>query len=92
MLIYRKVLLLNSGDVVDSPAISIMGNDVEMLADKVKCLLVDCWANLVTVCLAMWLLADDLGVICIIPILMAVGEYLERRMLGSLANHSQLRF
>lgn len=74
MLIYRKVLLLNSGDIVDSPAISIMGNDVEMLADRVKSLLIECWANSVTVCLAVWLLADDLGVISIIPILMAVGK------------------
>ncbi|KAF7558681.1 hypothetical protein G7046_g5481 [Stylonectria norvegica] len=60
-------------DLSESSAVALMGNDVETLAEKLNGLLVESWANTVTVGIAMWMLAAQLGPVCIAPIITAIG-------------------
>jgi hypothetical protein len=51
-----------------------MGNDVETLIEKLHMLLVESWANTLTVGIAMYLLAAQLGAVCVAPIVTAISE------------------
>lgn len=77
-LIYRKLLLLPANDVKDSSAIAIMGNDVETLSEKLHFLLVESWANTVTVAISIWMLSEQLGAVCVAPVVLALGELLSQ--------------
>lgn len=74
MLIYRKVLRLSCTDVVDSAAVTLMGNDVETLVERVNCLFIECWANGITVIFAIYLLAQQLGAVCVVPVVTAISK------------------
>lgn len=70
-LIYRKMLRMPTKDLQSSSAVALMGNDVETLTERLSNLLVESWANTLTVGIAMWLLYVQLGVVFIAPIVMA---------------------
>lgn len=74
-LIYGKMLRLPTAELNESSAVALMGNDVETLSEKLNELLVESWANTITVAIAMWMLADQLGAVCIAPIVTAIGEF-----------------
>ncbi|OAQ69331.1 sulfonylurea receptor/ ABC transporter [Purpureocillium lilacinum] len=76
-LIYRKLLLLPANDVKDSSAIALMGNDVETLSEKLHFLLVESWANTVTVAISIWMLSDQLGAVCVAPVVLALANGVE---------------
>ncbi len=69
MLIYRKLLLLPSSNVAGSSAVTLMGNDVETLSEQLHFLLVESWANSITVALSIWMLSEQLGAVCVAPVL-----------------------
>jgi hypothetical protein len=50
-----------------------MGNDVETLVDRLRPLLIEWWAGSLTVGVAMWMLASQLGAVCVVPIIAALG-------------------
>ncbi|KAI9149384.1 ABC transporter C family member [Paramyrothecium foliicola] len=71
-LIYRKMLKLPAAELNESSAVALMGNDVETLAEQIKALIVESWANTLQVGIATWLLADQLGVVCVAPIIVGI--------------------
>jgi hypothetical protein len=71
-LIYSKMLKMATADLNESSAVTLMGNDVETLADLIKNLLIESWANALTVGIATWLLADQLGAVCVAPIVVGI--------------------
>lgn len=73
-LIYGKIFQLPTDDLGESSAVTLMGNDVETLIEKLHMLLVESWANTLTVGIAMYLLAAQLGAVCVAPIVTAISE------------------
>ncbi|KAF5007801.1 hypothetical protein FDECE_5884 [Fusarium decemcellulare] len=71
-LIYGKMMKLPTDDLNESSAVALMGNDVETLTEKLHMLLVESWANTITVGIAMWMLAAQLGAVCVAPIVTAI--------------------
>ncbi|KAM0258788.1 hypothetical protein ACHAQJ_003630 [Trichoderma viride] len=71
-LIYRKVLRLSTGDLNESSALTLMGNDIETLAERANSLLIEAYANSLTVGIAVYMLYAQLGPVCVAPIVMAI--------------------
>lgn len=80
-LIYRKTLRMPTKDLQSSSAVALMGNDVETLTERLSNLLVESWANTLTVGIAMWLLYVQLGIVFIAPIVMAFSMLVVTRIL-----------
>jgi hypothetical protein len=74
-LIYRKVLRLSTGDLNESSALTLMGNDIETLAERANALLIEMYANALTVGIAVYMLYAQLGPVCVAPIVMAISEW-----------------
>lgn len=73
-LIYDKMMKVPSNELQESSAVALMGNDVETLAERLNALLVESWANTITVGIAMYLLAVQLGPVCVAPIITAFSR------------------
>ncbi|KAL2059858.1 hypothetical protein VTL71DRAFT_10013 [Oculimacula yallundae] len=71
-MIYRKITTLKSANINDSAAMTLMGTDVEQIAENLHLILTDLWANLLQICIAIWLLERQLGAVCIAPVIVAV--------------------
>ncbi|KAL6360528.1 hypothetical protein LRP88_06234 [Fusarium phalaenopsidis] len=83
-LIYSKMMKLPTDDLNESSAITLMGNDVETLTEKLHMLLVESWANTITVGIAMWMLAAQLGAVCVAPIITAIISLILSGSIGKL--------
>lgn len=73
-MIYRKITTLKSANINDSAAMTLMGTDVEQIADNLHLIITDLWANLLQIAIAIWLLERQLGAVCIAPVILTVGE------------------
>jgi ATP-binding cassette, subfamily C (CFTR/MRP), member 1 len=73
-LIYEKMMALPLGGINESSAMSIMGADVEIIAETLHLWICDAWANVIQLGLAVWLLANQLGAVCIAPIIIAASK------------------
>ncbi len=73
-LIYGKMMSLPFGNVSESGAMSIMGSDVETLVETFHMLICETWASVIQLVLATWLLAEQLGAVCVASIIVAVGK------------------
>ncbi|KAL7790898.1 P-loop containing nucleoside triphosphate hydrolase protein [Trichoderma ceciliae] len=71
-LIYCKVLRLSSSELSESSALTLMGNDIETLAERANSLLIEAYANSLTVGIAVYMLYAQLGAVCVAPIVMAI--------------------
>ncbi|KAL6878945.1 P-loop containing nucleoside triphosphate hydrolase protein [Trichoderma novae-zelandiae] len=71
-LIYRKMLRLSASELNESAALTLMGNDIETLAERANALLIEAWANSLTVGIAVWMLYAQLGPVFVAPIAMAI--------------------
>ncbi|PTB69610.1 P-loop containing nucleoside triphosphate hydrolase protein [Trichoderma citrinoviride] len=71
-LIYRKILRLSASELNESAALTLMGNDIETLAERANALLIEAWANSLTVGIAIWMLYAQLGLVFVAPIAMAI--------------------
>lgn len=71
-LIYRKMLRLSASELSESSAVTLMGNDIETLAERANALLIEGWANTLTVGIAVYMLYAQLGAVCVAPIVMAI--------------------
>ncbi|EEU44794.1 uncharacterized protein NECHADRAFT_96302 [Fusarium vanettenii 77-13-4] len=83
-LIYGKMMKLPTDDLNESSAVTLMGNDVETLTEKLHMLLVESWANTLTVGIAMWMLAAQLGAVCVAPIITAIISLILSGSIGKL--------
>jgi ATP-binding cassette, subfamily C (CFTR/MRP), member 1 len=75
-LIYPKMLRLPTANLSESSAVALMGNDVETLVTQLNKLLIEWWASALTVGIAIWLLAMQLGAVCVVPIIAACRKLL----------------
>lgn len=73
-LIYRKILRLSTSDLNESSALALMGNDIETLAERANALLIEAYANSLTVGIAVYMLYAQLGPVCVAPIVMAISK------------------
>lgn len=73
-LIYRKILRLSTGDLNESSALALMGNDIETLAERANALIIEAYANSLTVGIAVYMLYAQLGPVCVAPIVMAISK------------------
>lgn len=78
-MIYGKMMTLPIGNVNESSAMSIMGSDVETLSESFFKVICDTWANCIQLAIAIWLLASQLGAVCVAPIIVAVGTLQSKR-------------
>jgi len=73
-MIYGKMMALPLGNASESGAMSIMGSDVETLAESFHLLVCNTWANALQLAIGIYLLASQLGAICVAPLIVAVGK------------------
>ncbi|RFN49501.1 canalicular multispecific organic anion transporter 2 [Fusarium flagelliforme] len=73
-MVYSKMMKLPTNDLAESSAVTLMGNDVETLIEKLHFLLVESWANTLTVAIAMYMLAAQLGAVCVAPIVTGISS------------------
>ncbi|KUI69238.1 Multidrug resistance-associated protein 1 [Cytospora mali] len=71
-IIYTKMLTLPIADVNESSAMSLMGTDVQTIADSFWYFLIEVVPNLVQVGIAVYLLYVQLGAVCVAPILVTI--------------------
>lgn len=79
-LVYSHTLDLSENDIADSSAVTMMGTDIERIVMNLKHLH-EAWASLLQVGIAIWLLARQLSIACIVPLAVA----LSRSFLSSVA-------
>ncbi|OAQ77246.1 ABC multidrug transporter [Purpureocillium lilacinum] len=91
-LIYRKMVRLPTKQLGESSAVSLMGNDVEMLTERINMLLVESWANTITVAIAMWMLTQQLGAVSAAPIIMSLICLFLNTMIGRLMVPRQITY
>lgn len=80
-LIYSKVLRLSTSDLNESSALALMGNDIETLAERANALLIEAYANSLTVGIAVYMLYAQLGPVCVAPIVMAISKCFDQVIL-----------
>ncbi|KAG4434582.1 hypothetical protein IFR05_009938 [Cadophora sp. M221] len=73
-LAYR--LMVMSANVNGSAAMTLMGTDVEQIAENLHLIITDLWANLLQIGIAIWLLERQLGAVCIAPVILAIASTL----------------
>ena len=71
--IYRHTTALQGTAVKDSAAITLMGTDVERIVQSLR-LTHELWASILEVSIATWLLARQLGVASVVPVIICICE------------------
>lgn len=72
--IYQKLLSLKFANANNSAAVTLMGTDVDRIAESLYLLISELAANVVQMSIAVWLLERQLGAVCIAPIVVALGR------------------
>ncbi|PYH92309.1 multidrug resistance-associated protein [Aspergillus ellipticus CBS 707.79] len=70
---FQHMMDLPLGGTDESSAMSLMGADIEMLAEYFQLTVCETWANVLQLGLATWLLETEVGVVCIAPIVVVVA-------------------
>lgn len=73
--IYAKMLTLQIINVNESAAMTLMGTDVQRIAETFHSLLIDVVPSVLQVGIAVYLLYVQLGVVCIAPVLVTLGKF-----------------
>lgn len=73
-LIHTKMLALPIADVNGSAAMSLMGTDVQRIAETFWYLLIEVVPSLVQVGVAVYLLYVQLGAVCVAPIIVTMSK------------------
>jgi hypothetical protein len=68
------MLRLPTTNLNQSSAVALMGNDVETLVARLTDLLIEWWACALTVGIAIWMLAMQLGAVCVVPVIAAISK------------------
>jgi uncharacterized membrane protein len=72
-IVFQHMMDLPLGSTDESSAMSLMGSDIEMLAEYFYSVVCETWANIIQLALATWLLETQVGAVCIAPILVVIG-------------------
>lgn len=73
-MVYGRTLILQDGIYDDSAALTLMSTDVDQIEQGIL-MLNEVWAQAIQVAIAMYLLARQMGWVCIIPILVVVRKF-----------------
>ncbi|KAJ5218037.1 uncharacterized protein N7498_000136 [Penicillium cinerascens] len=68
-IVFQHMMDLPPGSTDESSAMSLIGSDIEMLAEYFYSVICETWANVLQLALATWLLETQVGAVCIAPIL-----------------------
>ncbi|PVH72311.1 P-loop containing nucleoside triphosphate hydrolase protein [Cadophora sp. DSE1049] len=71
-MIYQKITTLKSANINDSAAMTLMGTDVEQIAENLHLIITDLWANILQIGIAIYLLERQVGAVCIAPVILAI--------------------
>jgi ATP-binding cassette subfamily C (CFTR/MRP) protein 1 len=71
-MIYDQTIGTTAGDLNDSAAITLMGTDVERIVANLKNMH-EAWASIIELAVAIWLLEREVGVACLIPLVISLG-------------------
>jgi hypothetical protein len=74
-MIYDQTIGMTAGDLNDSAAITLMGTDVERIVANLKNMH-EAWASIIELGVAIWLLERQVGVACLIPLVISLGIFL----------------
>jgi len=73
-IIFAKMLKLQLINASESAAMTLMGTDVQRIAETFHALLIDVVPSIVQLSIAVYLLYVQLGVVCIAPILVTISK------------------
>jgi ATP-binding cassette subfamily C (CFTR/MRP) protein 1 len=73
--IYTKVTTLPISGVNESAAMTLMGTDVQRIAESFEYLIIEAVPNAVQLAIAVYLLYLQLGAVCVVPVLVAISKY-----------------
>ncbi|KAB8223905.1 P-loop containing nucleoside triphosphate hydrolase protein [Aspergillus novoparasiticus] len=71
-IVFQHMMNQPLGSIDESSAISLMGTDIEMLAEYFQSTVCEIWANILQLGLATWLLQTQVGAACIAPIVVVI--------------------
>lgn len=71
-IIYQHTTALTRSEVQDIAAVTLMGTDVERIWISLK-ILHDCWASLLEVAVAIYLLERQVRAACVVPAIVSLG-------------------
>lgn len=74
-IVFQHMMDQPLGSTDESRAMSLMGSDIEMLAEYFYSVACETWANVLQLALATWLLETEVGAVCIAPILVVIGSF-----------------
>lgn len=72
VIIYTKMLTLPTSNADESAAMSLVGTDVQKIAETFWQLLIEVVPSVLQLAIAVYLLYDQLGVVCVAPVLITV--------------------
>jgi ATP-binding cassette, subfamily C (CFTR/MRP), member 1 len=72
MVVYAKALTLPITNANESAAMSLMGTDVQRIAETFWQLIIEVFPSMAQLCIAVYLLFAQLGVVCVAPILVTI--------------------
>jgi ATP-binding cassette subfamily C (CFTR/MRP) protein 1 len=75
VLIYRKMMSMPLGGVSESAAMSLMGSDVETLAEMAAWGIAETWSNFIQLIIAAYLLGREVGPVSIAPVIVAISQH-----------------
>lgn len=73
-MIYGKLATLDVANVNESSAMTLMGTDVERIVETWHELFTDVWASVLQLGIATYLLQRQIGAVCVVPIIFALGK------------------
>lgn len=85
-LTYEHMMNLPLGTTDESSAMSLMGTDIEMLAEYFLSTVCETWANVLQLGLATWLLQTQVGVVCIAPFVVVIRKPFHPNHMGFVQN------
>ncbi|KYK57921.1 hypothetical protein DCS_04934 [Drechmeria coniospora] len=87
-LIYSEALRTQAGVYDDSAAVTLMSTDVDQIT---ACLteLNECWARAIEVALGLYLLAQQLGYVCVVPVIVVVVSFFGVKRIAAGIGNSQ---
>jgi hypothetical protein len=71
-MIYDQTIGTTAEELNDSAAITLMGTDVERIVANLKNMH-EAWASIIELAVAIWLLEREVGVACLIPLVISLG-------------------
>ncbi|KAJ6043571.1 uncharacterized protein N7446_001769 [Penicillium canescens] len=87
-MIYDQTIGTTAGDLNDSAAITLMGTDVERIVANLKNMH-EAWASIIELGVAVWLLEREVGVACLIPLIISLGCVLAMIPVSSRSGQAQ---